>query len=267
MRRCERPLATVLIAAAGALLAAHAARSLPFFADDGFISLRYAQRLLAGQGLTWTDGEAVEGYSNLLWVLGCAALAAAGLDLVVAARLLGGLGSLAALLAVVAAARPRSAFAAAAGALVLAGSGSIAVWSFGGLEQPLLAALFAWACVLAFPLLEGAGRGWFAPGALLALACLTRPDGVLLVAGAVGGVVLARPRERASLDLGLKLAGLPALALAGQLAFRLAYYGEWWPNTAYVKLAAGAAQWPLGLVYVLEGLAFLLPLVVLVAAL
>ncbi len=64
--------------------------AMPFFADDAFISLRYAQRLLAGSGLTWTDGEAVEGYSNLLWVLACAGLGALGFDLVFAARLLGG---------------------------------------------------------------------------------------------------------------------------------------------------------------------------------
>ena len=87
MRTHEQRLAALVTLAAAALLLAHAARELPFFADDGFISLRYAQRLLEGRGLTWTDGEAVEGYSNLLWVLGCAGLGALGLDLVTAARL------------------------------------------------------------------------------------------------------------------------------------------------------------------------------------
>ena len=46
----------------------------PWIVDDAFISLRYAERFVAGDGLTWTDGEAVEGYSNLAWVLLCAAL-------------------------------------------------------------------------------------------------------------------------------------------------------------------------------------------------
>lgn len=42
---------------------------LPFAIDDALISYRYSDRLLRGRGLTWNDGEFVEGYSNLLWVL------------------------------------------------------------------------------------------------------------------------------------------------------------------------------------------------------
>ena len=186
----------------------------PFFADDAFISLRYAQRLLAGHGLTWTDGEAVEGYSNLLWVLACAGLGAFGVDLVLAARVLGGLCSAAALCAVVSAAAPRrSVFPALAAALAFALCGSVAVWTFAGLEAPLLAALLAWACVLAFPLLEPgshpsarslapAGARSLAPGALLALACLTRPDGALLAGACALGVAWRRGRTRAGLGRG-----------------------------------------------------------------
>src|SRR5579872_3700915 len=71
------------------LLLAHCAYFYPFTADDTFISLRYAERLLQGKGLTWNDGEHVEGYSNLLWVLLNAALGAIGFNLVAAARMLG----------------------------------------------------------------------------------------------------------------------------------------------------------------------------------
>jgi hypothetical protein len=41
----------------------------PFMADDAFLSLRYSERLMNGKGLTWSDGQRVEGYPNLLWVL------------------------------------------------------------------------------------------------------------------------------------------------------------------------------------------------------
>src|ERR1700691_673914 len=58
-------------------------------ADDTFISLRYAERFLEGKGLTWNDGEYVEGYSNLLWVLLNAALGALGVPLPTATQLLG----------------------------------------------------------------------------------------------------------------------------------------------------------------------------------
>lgn len=43
--------------------------------DDAFISYRYAQNLVEGNGLVWNPGENVEGYSNFLWVM----LLAAGL--------------------------------------------------------------------------------------------------------------------------------------------------------------------------------------------
>ena len=48
--------------------------------------LQPSQRLLDGLGLTWTGGAPVEGYSNLLWVLGCALLGAFSIDLIDAAR-------------------------------------------------------------------------------------------------------------------------------------------------------------------------------------
>ena len=42
-------------------LGLHACRYMPFICDDALISLRYAKRLLEGQGLTWNPGERVEG--------------------------------------------------------------------------------------------------------------------------------------------------------------------------------------------------------------
>jgi hypothetical protein len=263
------------VAAAGvATLLAHAYYRLPYFVDDAFISLRYAQRLLDGHGLTWSDGERVEGYSNLLWVLACAAVGGLGIDLVGAARALGVLGSAAALFAVVAAAAPRAGSGAApalAAALAFALSGTVAIWTIGGLEQPLLVALLAWAFVLVFPMLDPGEplrrEHWLAPGALLGLVCLTRPDGALLAGGAALGLVLVRGREPASLRLAARLLLLPALAVLGQLAFRLAYYGEWVPNTARVKLSFGLLHLRYGLIYLTGGIGSLFPLVALAAGL
>ena len=71
------------------LLVWHARHYLPFISDDALISLRYADRLIRGQGLTWTDGPPVEGYSNLLWILLVAAPGLVGVDLIDAARVIG----------------------------------------------------------------------------------------------------------------------------------------------------------------------------------
>lgn len=40
-----------------------------FIQDDAFISFRYADNLVRGWGLTWNNGERVEGYTNFLWTL------------------------------------------------------------------------------------------------------------------------------------------------------------------------------------------------------
>src|SRR5262249_23639664 len=76
----------LLGAAAGALLAQETASRLAlallaalvsfsgmlwpsWFTDDAFISFRYAQNLVAGDGLVYNLGEPVEGYPNFLWTM------------------------------------------------------------------------------------------------------------------------------------------------------------------------------------------------------
>lgn len=230
----------------------HAASYLPFLADDALISLRYSARLLQGHGLTWSDGPPVEGYSNLLWVLLCAGLGGLGLDLIHAARALGFTTAGLALLAVLYVHRPTApagALPALAGALAMALAGPLAVWSVGGLEQPLLAGLLAWA--LAHGMLEAR---WVSAGVLLGLLCWTRVDGVVLAAGACAGGLLASGLSRDSLLRCARLALIPAAATLVQQAFRLSYYGEWLPNSALAKVAFSGRRLHEGLHYVGSGL-------------
>lgn len=257
-------LAVVVLAIAVLLL--HAYRYLPFITDDALISLRYARRLLAGEGLTWTAGAPVEGYSNLLWVLLAASLGALGVDLIDAVRGLGVAGMVAVLVAMLSAhgSRRRDAFpwALLFGSLFLVLSRPIAVWTIGGLEQPLLAALVAWSLVLAIPLLE-AER--VTPGQLLraslplGLLCVTRPDGALFAA-ATAIALLIRGVGRQGLVLAAGLLSLPGLFVGAQLCFRLAYYDAWLPNTAHVKLGFSWRRVGEGLHYLLDGFAALGPL-------
>jgi hypothetical protein len=133
------------------VLVFHAAGYYPFISDDSLISLRYTDRLLEGKGLTWNNGERVEGYSNLLWVLATAVPGFFGVDLVDGTRLIGLAGMSATIFSIGYAYR-LNCFAEAvcllAAMLIISVSGSIAVWTIGGLEQPLVAALLAWALVL-----------------------------------------------------------------------------------------------------------------------
>ncbi|WP_373046050.1 hypothetical protein [Vulgatibacter sp.] len=142
--------------------------------------------------------------------------------------------------------------------LALALAGPIAVWAIGGLEQPLLAALLSWAAVLLLPELEAPRRSrlWTA-GGLLALLCLTRPDGPLFTATFAAALVLAGGFRRTAFADGLRLALPSAGAVGGQLAFRLLYYGDWVVNTARAKVAFSFGRFADGASYVGDGLLWL----------
>ena len=57
--------------------------------DDSFISYRYADNLLDGDGLVWNPGERVEAITNLAWVLLVAGLGAHGVAAPAAGHALG----------------------------------------------------------------------------------------------------------------------------------------------------------------------------------
>jgi arabinofuranosyltransferase len=242
-------------AAATAILLFTAWQYVPFVADDALISYRYSDRLLAGEGLTYTDGERVEGYSNLLWVLLVAAGGWLTSDLILAGRVIGSIcGALA--LAAVVRARPvtswRTAAPTLAGLAVLSLSHGLAIWSIGGLEQGLQSALLAW--TLALVIQDRARGGWLAPSILLALLVLTRPDGALFCALIAAGLVLAEGLSAQTIGHASRLASLPLLAWCGQLGFRLWYYGEWVPNIAYIKLSPSATHAMEGVQYITSSL-------------
>ena len=265
-------LARALAAAAPALVAlgVHAWRYWPFLADDALISLRYSQRLLDGLGLTWTEGAPVEGYSNLLWVLGCALLGAFSIDLIDAARILGFLGMGGALVGIAAWERDAGLCGHTSGASAALGVGlvgGVGVWAIGGLEQPLVAGLLALAIVMARPLAEREQGARSGPAALpLALLCVTRPDGALLAALVGLGVLLARGVTRESLVVVVRLGVPSVLAVLGQLAFRLTYYGDVVPNTAHAKLALTAERLATGWSYVATAAEWSWPLLLMAAA-
>lgn len=233
-----------------------------FIEDDTLISLRYADRLLAGKGLTWNDGERVEGYSNLAWVLGSAALGAVGADLIVAARALAFSCWLATFGALLMLARTVGAtwqtFAAAA--IAFGATASVSVWAMGALEQPLVVACLAvalWALAELRASQERYLRWSALAAAALCLLVWTRPDApllVIVVAASSFFVVRRHGALRTALFASALIAGAPFLAWLVQLGFRLAYYGEWVPNPAHIKTHLSWARMGGGLRYVGRGL-------------
>jgi len=255
------------------LLLFHAARYFPFLADDALISLRYADRLVDGHGLTWTDGERVEGYSNLTWVLATALLHLFGVDLVVAARLLAAAGLLGTLWCVVAwerGAGQRGLLAGALASTAAALTGTCAVWLVGGLEQPLVVLLLSLALLSCRAALEHSPNGEAtsrtallrAPSIYLALLCLSRPDGALLSAAVIAAAFLTQGLHRESARACARLAWPSGAAIVAQLGFRLVYYDDWLPNTARAKLSLSSERVASGLSYLWHGAEFLWPLCV-----
>jgi arabinofuranosyltransferase len=259
-----------------AVLALNIRRYWPFISDDALISLRYARRLLDGHGLTWTDGPAVEGYSNLLWVLLVAGAGWLGIDLIAAARVLGVVGMTGVLFVVarqiLSDGPDRTAWLPLTLSLLfIALSAPVAVWAIGGLEQPLYGVLLAAAVSLTYAVMASGGR----PGAraialsvVLGLLCLTRPDGPLLAA-AMGAVLLVLgwfASWPALLALMGRVAAGPIVCVGTQLAFRVSYYGELVPNTALVKMPRSHGRWVAGWDYLTGGFMAMAPMSVLAAA-
>ena len=252
----------IVLLAGFAIVVERAYKFYPFMADDAFISLRYARRFLDGHGLTWTDGAPVEGYSNLLWILGCALLGRLGFDLVVASRALGVLATLVTMTVVAWAYKGRTKLSYIASISVLAFASPVAVWTMGGMEQPMVGLWLALGIYHCLPLVAGAVEETSSSRPVLAgfffgLLALSRPDGVLF--GATVAIVLLavepRPsgRLRTLLRFCLPLAGL----FLAQLLFRLLYYGDFIPNTGRAKIAFSSAHALAGSYYVWNGVAAL----------
>jgi len=219
------------------------AAALWWTTDDAFISFRYARNLVEGNGLVFNPGERVEGYTNPLWTL----WAASGLRLGFSAENWSNAWGLAAYLGSVAllglsfiapgGARPRAGRLLPLAAIGAALHQQWQAFAVSGLET----AAFTFLLLAGYLALARQGeRPWLAPigGLLFALATMTRHDGLL--PAAVAGLYLlafAERRWRSSLLFGL---GFAALWLPFT-AWRISYYGDFFPNTYYAK--SGNLAW------------------------
>jgi hypothetical protein len=222
-------------------------------ADDAYISFRYLDNWLGGLGLVFNAGERVEGYTNFLWILLLAPLRLLGMPPEMASIL----GSLAALVLLLwAVFRTASTLAGNSRAgwlavILAAGSAHLACWTVSGMETTCFAAFLA----LANQRL--AKRSEHSPGSSMAFgfAVLTRPTGVLHAGLAFfcAGVAIVRRQDLNPLRNLLLALGLFSMFPLAHLIFRLAYYGDLLPNTAYAKLTGEMATLlPGGLRYLLS---------------
>lgn len=202
--------------------------------DDAFISFRYADRLAAGSGLTFNDGERTEGFSNPLWTVGLGALRwvtrisvpdiARGVGLLCGVLTLWGLALIIKLLSVESSIHVLS-----VALLLTVLSPGFHVYATAGLEGPLLSFLLILVVVQTL-------RGRSVSAAmLLGLVAVTRPEGILygllwvVATGTRGDGILSQIRSRFR-----EVALIVFLPVLWQI-FRVWYYDAWLPNTAVAK--------------------------------
>jgi hypothetical protein len=209
--------AWALIGGAALVWGAWRAAQLAWVCDDAFVSFRYAEHLIRGEGLVFNLGERVEGYTNPLWTVVIAACMAVGLDPVGASEALGWAAFVAigGALLVSAVRDGRAPVAAVAWAL----TPDVQVWATGGLET----SWFAGFALLGLGLAE-ARPAW--AGLALGAAVATRPDGALFLVPAL----LSTPDPR-------RLLAVFAACVAPQLLFKLGYYGHLAPTAFWSKSA------------------------------
>lgn len=221
---------------------------LGFPLDDSWIHLQFARNLAEGRGLSYNPGELVTGSTAPLWTALLALLFPLPGSVVVWTKLLGVALYLAGIDATWRLARELDlsrGLAALAAGLTL-GTGWL-VWSaLSGMEVPLFVLLSLWGMLLHLRERADPARPPLSP-ALLALAALARPEGLLLLVlafadrcltfgreeGADGDIALVwrRPSWR-SVAAGAVLA---ACALAGTLLFYRWAGGSFLPTTFAAK--------------------------------
>lgn len=212
--------------------------------DDAYIAFSYAQNWVQGNGVVFNAGERVEGYTCFLWV----ALSALGLflgaDIVWWSTTLGVLSTAGIVLATALLARElapaRLHGGAALSALMVGAYPPLGWWAASGMET----ALFTFLVTLALWLHIRSRAASIAAPICLALASMTRPEGLLLSVLLCSDAVLSGSRRA-----GVRYCVVFLTIFAPYYAWRYWYYGYPLPNTFYAKVASTPDQLRRGVAY------------------
>ncbi|MFH1760943.1 MAG: hypothetical protein ABIA63_07560 [bacterium] len=217
-------------------------------AEDAFISFRFAKHLAQGYGIKWNIGEPpVEGYTNFLWVIICAAVYKMGFNLPGISQVLGilaAIGTLSYVFLFASNILNLRGVTALLPCLFLAIAGPFATWAASGMETNLFGLLLMMGTYysakfwkdnlitnLNFSLIS------------LFLATLTRPEG-FFVYGIISFLSIMYSLNKSRPKLKSVLAGNLTFIIPFALYFvwRFSYFGYPLPNTFYAKTGGGLYQ-------------------------
>ncbi len=213
--------------------------------DDAMISMTYARNFAQGNGLVWNaGGERVEGYTNPLWVAFMAGFhllpipenwMSLPIQICGAIFLLGSLFALRKIALNVTAGKTKVMLLA---VFITAFYYPLVNWSLIGLEVSVLLLWINVSILLALQVLDtGKFSHWLY--VLMGIATLVRIDTAVTYVTIWGFLVLLDTKNRKQ-HFWEGLLILLAF-VGGQTIFRKLYYGEWFPNTYYLKVEG----WPL----------------------
>ena len=217
--------------------------SLDFTQDDAFISYRYVENLVQGNGLVFNLGERVEGYTNFLWIMILSVFARIGLNIIVVSKILGVASGCVTLILLYQLTRmffpKREWLLPLLPPLLLTASSAFAYWSISGLET----SLFVMMVLLSVYLYLTRPMLWVIS---CVLSTLVRPEGALIF-----GILLLHQAisKKGELKKALRHLGVFVLLLLPFAIFKLVYYGDLLPNPFYAKTG-------LSLEYVQSGLEY-----------
>jgi hypothetical protein len=208
--------------------------------DDAFISFRYAENLINGNGLVFNPGEKVEGFSNFLWVITLALFNLLGISSLVISKAISFFISIALILLVIKTARVfgLSKAYSALSALALVLSSSIAYYAMSGLETILYAFLLLLAVYMNKYLEKELDQKYlYALYGVLLAAALTRPEGILfmLFTSLYHAVQKIMKKNYFKIKTLVKVQAPFYLTYGLFIIFRYLYYSDLLPNTYFAK--------------------------------
>ena len=255
MQKRDALLKAVCLAAILVLLLAHE-MYYDYLSDDAFISFRYVSNFIGGHGLVYNVGERVEGYTNFLWILLLSGTGAAGLDIVLAARIGGAVFSVATLLLVYRFSEVyyyEQGYPKLVAPALLACSTPYVVWALSGLESQFFTFLLFAAIFRLVHEVENPAR-YPLSAILFAIAGLARPEGVLFFAASLFAMSIEGVRRRRGIVSKHQIGSLLTFAIvyAPYFLWRWNYYGWFLPNTFYVKVGGDYFRYLRGGYYIVK---------------
>ena len=219
--------------------------------DDAFISFRYAENLIEGNGMVFNIGDRVEGYTNFLWIVLLSILMKAGFDIVMVSKVLGILSGVLTLCLIYRFSNRehgKGGFLNLMAVFFTAINVSFIYWDSSGLETNFFAFLVVWGVLRKIE--ESKGKeGLPASSILLALASMARPEGILVFGSLVLFETISSYREEKTFSPNLKALGLFLLVFLPYFFWRYHYFGYPLPNTFYAKTGGGLSQVRRGVIY------------------